>query len=216
MLRFLSIQIIIIFWFSTGCSGAAPTTIAKNTAKTSNQYNETMDTLIVGGGCFWCTEAVFESLKGVEQVTSGYAGGNIINPSYREVCSGRTGHAEVVEIIFNPDEISLYALLEVFFKTHDPTTLNRQGADAGTQYRSVIFYRNDTQRIVAEEVIGKLETAAVFSAPIVTEISPFKNFFTAEPEHQEYYFRNSGQGYCRVVIAPKLEKLKEVFSEWLK
>jgi len=209
-----------LLWLCAGCTHAESTTLKIMNTEQTNMANTELpsnpDTLIVGGGCFWCTEAIFASLKGVYEVTSGYSGGAVINPSYREVCTGRTGHAEVIRILYNPEEITLYSLLEVFFKTHDPTTLNRQGADVGTQYRSVVFYRNETQRAQTAEVIEKLDAAKVFPAPIVTELSPFKNFFAAEDAHQEYYFRNSNQGYCRAVIAPKLEKLQEVFSELLK
>ncbi|MGB1103496.1 MAG: peptide-methionine (S)-S-oxide reductase MsrA [Crocinitomicaceae bacterium] len=162
-----------------------------------------------GGGCFWCVEAVIQRLKGVEKVVSGYSGGQAPgHPTYREVCSGRTGHAEVIQVEFDADEISYFDLLMIFMTSHDPTTLNRQGADRGTQYRSVIFYHNDHQRKTAEEVIKKLSD--VYSDTIVTELSPLDIFYAAEDNHQNYYNENSDAGYCRVVIAPKLSKLRQI------
>lgn len=175
-----------------------------------------MEIATFGGGCFWCSEAIFKELKGVEYVTSGYSGGDIINPSYREVCTGRTGHAEVVEIEFDPSVISFKELLEVFWSTHDPTTPNRQGADVGTQYRSIIFYHNEEQKETAEKLKQKLNEENVFGKPIVTEISPWKNFFKAEDYHQDYYDKNPTQGYCQFVIVPKLEKFKKIFRDKVK
>ena len=169
-----------------------------------------------GSGCFWCTEAIFENLNGVHSVVSGYAGGKVVNPSYEEVCSGKTGHAEVTQITFDPEVISYDELLEVFWKTHDPTTLNRQGNDAGTQYRSAIFYHNEEQKNLAEKYKKELDQSGAWDNPIVTEISPIKNFFSAEDYHQDYYENNSNQGYCAFVIAPKLEKFKKVFKDKLK
>jgi len=168
-----------------------------------------------GGGCFWCTEAVFLRLKGVVSVASGYAGGTVANPTYEQVSSGETGHAEVIQVTFDPTQVKYDALLEVFFKTHDPTTLNRQGADVGTQYRSVIFTHDDAQKKTAEEVKAALEAAKAFDRPIVTEITPYKAFYKAEDYHQGYYDANPRAGYCRVVIAPKLEKLEKVFADRL-
>ena len=161
----------------------------------------------LGGGCFWCIEAVFERLPGVLSVTSGYAGGTTENPTYHEVCTETTGHAEVTEIEFDPAKISYAKLLEAFWEAHDPTTLNRQGADVGTSYRSIILYRNEKQKLFAEK--SKLEAQKGFRDPIVTEIVPLKKFYRAEDYHQTYYDNNSSQGYCRVVIAPKLEKLEK-------
>ena len=175
-----------------------------------------MEIATLGGGCFWCTEAVFKELKGVESVTSGYSGGEIINPSYREVCTGRTGHAEVIEIEFDPTIVSFHELLEVFWSTHDPTTLNRQGADVGTQYRSVVFYHSEQQKKTAEELKKKLNDENVFGKPVVTEISPWKNFFRAGDDHQDYYENNPSQGYCQFMIVPKLEKFRKIFKEKLK
>ncbi|MEY3678782.1 MAG: peptide-methionine (S)-S-oxide reductase [Bacteroidota bacterium] len=171
-----------------------------------------MEKLVLGGGCFWCTEAVFQRLKGVDKVVSGYMGGIFPNPSYREICTGKTGHAEVIQIQFDPELIRLEELLLVFFKTHDPTTLNRQGNDVGTQYRSVIFYRNETQHETAAKLIQQLEDEHIFDAPIVTELSPESAFYPAEDYHQDYFNQNSYQPYCSFVIQPKLEKFTKEFS----
>ena len=171
-----------------------------------------METLVVGGGCFWCTEAVFQRLKGVEKVVSGYMGGLFPNPSYREICTGKTGHAEVILVEFDPEQISLEELLLVFFKTHDPTTLNRQGNDVGTQYRSVIFYADEAQRVAAEKLIQHLEKEQIFDAPIVTELSPASEFYPAEDYHQNYFNQNGYQPYCTFVIQPKLEKFSKEFG----
>jgi len=175
-----------------------------------------IETIIFGSGCFWCTEAIFQNLEGVIKVTSGYAGGSIKNPAYREVCSGRTGHAEVVKVDYDPAEISFSELLEVFWKTHDPTTLNRQGADVGSQYRSAIFYFNEAQKQLAEKYKQELDEAGIYDNAIVTEITAFSNFYPAEEYHQNYYNNNPGQGYCQVVINPKIDKFRKVFSEKLK
>jgi len=169
-----------------------------------------------GAGCFWCVEAVFQQLRGVEDVVSGYSGGSVKNPSYREVTSGRTGHAEAIQLSYDPSVISYRELLEVFWSVHDPTTLNRQGADVGTQYRSAIFYHNPEQKKLAEEYRKKLDESGAFGDPIVTEITAFTAFYPAEDYHQEYYFNNPGQPYCRAVIQPKMEKFRKVFSEKLK
>jgi peptide-methionine (S)-S-oxide reductase len=169
-----------------------------------------------GSGCFWCTEAVFQDLAGVESVVSGYAGGHIKNPAYREVCEGRTGHAEVVQITYDPEVVSFETLLEVFWKTHDPTTLNRQGNDVGTQYRSVIYYHDAEQKELAQQYKDKLDASGAFSNPIVTEISPMDTFYAAEAYHQNYFKNNPGQGYCSFVIRPKVDKFKQVFGEKLK
>ncbi len=165
-----------------------------------------------GTGCFWCTEAVFQQLKGVTNVVSGYSGGHMENPSYEQVSTGRTGHAEVCQIEFDPDKISFEELLEVFFKTHDPTTLNRQGNDVGTQYRSVIFYHSEEQREIAERAKRNLETSKTFKAPIVTEITAFSRFYPAESYHWNYFRNNPNQGYCRSVIAPKVQKFDKIFK----
>jgi peptide-methionine (S)-S-oxide reductase len=170
----------------------------------------------LAGGCFWCLDAVFRGLKGVEQVVSGYAGGTVPNPSYEAVCTGRTGHAEVVQVTFDPAVLSYRDLVEVFFGIHDPTTLNRQGADAGTQYRSAIYYHSPEQEHTAREVIAALERDQVFDAPIVTEVAPASEFYPAEEYHQDYFRRNPGQGYCRAVIAPKVAKFRKEHLERLK
>jgi peptide-methionine (S)-S-oxide reductase len=181
-----------------------------------SQENSSSETATFGAGCFWCVEAVFEDLKGVKSVVSGYSGGFVKNPAYREVCNGTTGHAEVVQVEFDPGVISFEELLEVFWKTHDPTTLNRQGADVGTQYRSAIFYHNEKQKELAEVYKKKLNQAGIFKDPVVTEISPIKNFYKAEEYHQDYFKNNPDQPYCQIVILPKIDKLKQVFREKLK
>ena len=165
----------------------------------------------LGGGCFWCLEAVYDEVEGVEKVVSGYAGGEVESPSYRQVCTGTTGHAEVVQVTFDPDELSFREILEIFFVIHNPTTLNRQGADVGTQYRSVIFYHDDEQRETAQEVMA--EVAEAWDDPIVTELSPLPEFYRAEDYHQDYYENNPAQPYCQVVIRPKLAKFRKTFSE---
>jgi peptide-methionine (S)-S-oxide reductase len=175
-----------------------------------------MHTLVLGGGCFWCTEAVFQRVKGVNKVISGYSGGKYPNPTYREICEGNSGHAEVIEISFDEQQISVEELLLIFFHTHDPTTLNRQGNDVGSQYRSVIFYADETQRIVAENLIQHLENDQIFDDSIVTEISPLLAFYPAEAYHQDYFNQNSFQPYCSVVIAPKINKFLGRFQEKLK
>ena len=170
----------------------------------------------LAGGCFWCLEAVFEQLRGVTKVQSGYAGGQVANPSYEAVSTGTTGHAEVVQVAFDPPIVSYRDLLGVFFTLHDPTTLNAQGGDVGTQYRSAIFYHDDEQRDTAEEVVRELEAKHVFDDPIVTEIAPLTTFYPAEEYHREYYRRNPNQSYCRAVIAPKVAKLRSKYLEKLK
>ncbi len=175
-----------------------------------------MEKATLGAGCFWCVEAVFDQLKGVEQVQSGYSGGHIKNPAYKEVCTGRTGHAEVVQITYNPKIISFEDILEVFWAVHDPTTLNRQGADVGTQYRSAIFYHSDKQKEIAEAYIKQLNELKTFEDPIVTEVTKFENFYPAEDYHEDYYKRNGDQPYCRMVIRPKVRKFQKLFEEKLK
>ena len=174
-----------------------------------------LETATFGAGCFWCVEAVFQNLQGVASVVSGYAGGTVDNPTYEQVCSGATGHAEVCQIHFDPARISYRELLEVFWQTHDPTTLNRQGSDSGTQYRSAIFYHSDLQRQTAEAYKKKLTAEKIWDNPIVTEIVPFKKFYKAEDYHQNYYRQNAGQPYCLFVITPKVEKFRKVFEKKL-
>lgn len=190
------------------------------TTKSPNETNKTMQnsnlsTATFGGGCFWCTEAIFQQLKGVESVASGYSGGQVKNPSYREICTGTTGHAEAIQLLFDPSVISYERLLQVFFTTHDPTTLNRQGADIGTQYRSIIFYHDESQKESAEKV--KKEFApTIWDGSIVTEVTPFSEFYKAEDYHQNYFNENSEQGYCRIVINPKVQKFRKQYADWLK
>ncbi|HEY0673579.1 MAG TPA: peptide-methionine (S)-S-oxide reductase MsrA [Longimicrobiales bacterium] len=174
-----------------------------------------MATATLAGGCFWCLEAAFLRVRGIQRVESGYSGGHVDNPGYRAVCTGQTGHAEVVQIDFDPAQISYRELLEMFFAIHDPTTLNRQGADVGTQYRSAIFYHDEAQKQEAERVIAELSEEKIWGAPIVTEVVPLEKFYPAEDYHREYYDRNPEQGYCQVVISPKLSKLRQKFADKL-
>lgn len=184
--------------------------------KTELNCPDGLDVVVLGGGCFWCTEAVFLRLEGVKEVIPGYAGGIVEQPSYEAICTGRTGHAEVIQVIFDPTKINLSELLAVFWATHDPTTLNRQGGDTGPQYRSAIFYLSDTQEKLASEMMEKLDQSKQFSDPIVTEITAFSNFYPAEKYHQNYYMRNEGQPYCQYVVRPKVEKLQRLFEDKLK
>ncbi len=180
------------------------------------QFNNNMETATLGGGCFWCTEAIYKELKGVKEVTSGYSGGHVENPTYEEVCTGETGHAEVIQIEFDPKVISYSEILQVFFETHDPTTLNRQGADVGTQYRSAVFYHNEQQKETAESIISQLNKEQVYNKPIVTEVTAFDKFYKAENYHQDYVELNPTKGYCQIVIIPKLEKFRKIFQDKLK
>lgn len=174
------------------------------------------EVITLGGGCFWCLEAVYDQLKGVSDVVSGYMGGHIDNPTYRAVCNGTTGHAEVIQVEFNPDAVSLGDILDVFFTIHDPTTLNRQGADVGTQYRSAIFYQNDEQKRIAKAKLAEYDNSGIWDNPIVTEITEASQFYAAEDYHQEYFDNNPNAGYCRVVIAPKVAKFRQKFMAQLK
>ncbi|HWB24754.1 MAG TPA: peptide-methionine (S)-S-oxide reductase MsrA [Chitinophagaceae bacterium] len=174
------------------------------------------DTATFATGCFWCTEAIFQRLRGVVRVISGYSGGNVANPTYEEVCTGTTGHAEACQVIYDPAQISFDELLKVFWKTHDPTTLNRQGNDVGTQYRSAIFYHNEFQKERAEHYKAALDSSHVYNSPIVTAIEPYTNFYSAEDYHQDYYNSNPNQMYCRLVIQPKVEKFEKIFKDELK
>jgi len=175
-----------------------------------------MELATFGSGCFWCTEAVFQRIKGVEKVVSGYAGGHVVNPTYRQVCGGNTGHAEAIQVEYDPSKISYEHLLEIFWKLHDPTTVDRQDNDFGPQYRSAVFYHNEEQKRLAEEYKQKLDAAGIWDDPIVTEITPFSNFFPAEDYHQDYFNQNSNQPYCAFTIRPKIEKLEKVFREHLR
>ncbi len=182
----------------------------------ASRINMSKEVATLGGGCFWCTEAIFNELIGVEKVESGYSGGKVVNPTYEDVCAGTTGHAEVVQITFDPKIISYRDLLQVFFTLHDPTTLNRQGADVGTQYRSVIFHNGDAQRKIAEDVIREVDASKVWKRPIVTEVVPFKAFYKAEDYHQDYFEKNPRASYCQAVIEPKIVKLREYYRAKLK
>ncbi len=184
--------------------------------KMSEDTNVTLDTATFGAGCFWCVEAIFQNLEGVYSVESGYSGGTVDNPSYEQVCTGTTGHAEVARITFDPNVISFETLLNVFFRTHDPTTKDRQGADVGTQYRSAVFYNSEDQKETAERVKAEVEAAGVWSDPIVTEITPISNYYKAEDYHQDYYNNNPNKGYCSAVIYPKLKKFYEQFPDLVK
>lgn len=178
--------------------------------------NTATDTATFGTGCFWCTEAIFQEVEGVVKVTSGYSGGQVANPTYKEVCTGTTGHAECLNIVYDPAKVSFDELLEIFWKVHDPTTLNRQGADVGTQYRSVVFYHNETQKAAVEKYKAALDKSGAWDKPVVTTVEPFVKFYAAEDYHQNYYNNNSGEGYCQFVIRPKLEKFEKVFKSKLK
>lgn len=180
------------------------------------ESNQNLETATLGAGCFWCVEAVFDDLKGVRDVVSGYSGGHTENPTYREVCSETTGHAEVVNITFDPKEISFRDILRVFFTVHDPTTLNRQGGDIGTSYRSAIFYRSPEQKQIAHEVVEEITSEKLYGDPVVTEITEFANFYPAEDYHQEYFANNPTQPYCAAVVAPKVRKFRDKFADRLK
>lgn len=199
--------------FSCEQANRQPMNMNSLTASFSNDPGMVTDTATFGNGCFWCTEAIFQQLEGVLKVESGYSGGHVENPTYKEVCEGTTGHAEAIQIVYDPSRISFDELLEVFWQTHDPTTLNRQGNDVGTQYRSVVFYHNKEQQEKAEEYKQKLDEAKAFNAPIVTEISPFQKFYVAENYHQDYYNLNGSQPYCYYVIRPKLDKFRKAFGD---
>lgn len=214
MIKRLNITFTAVLLMLTACSNA--NNVNSKTMDKEVNANATVDSAIFGAGCFWCVEAVFQELKGVISVSSGYMGGKVKNPTYKEVCSGLTGHAEVCKIVFDPKIIQYKDLLEAFWQSHDPTTLNRQGADAGTQYRSVVFYTNDEQKKSAEFYKQKLNEEKAFGNPIVTEISPDSEFYKAEDYHQNYYNENGNAPYCQFVIAPKLEKFRKAFASKLK
>jgi peptide-methionine (S)-S-oxide reductase len=180
------------------------------------QETESLEVATLGGGCFWCLEPIYDELKGVTDVVSGYSGGTVANPSYEEICTGRTGHAEVIQVTFDPKVVSFREVLQLFFTFHDPTTLNRQGADVGTQYRSVVFYHNTEQKSITEEVMREIEGAKIWKGPIVTEVTPLGVFYPAEEYHQEYFHRNPRQSYCQVVIAPKVAKFRKQYTDKLK
>mgnify|MGYP001819798621 CR=1 FL=1 len=214
MIKKSAVFIFILSFLSCNLSAEEKKENDEITMNSTEQKNLELATF--GNGCFWCTEAIFEQLEGVYKVESGYAGGKVKNPSYKEVCTGNTGHAEVIRLSYDPKQISYRELLDVFFNTHDPTTLNRQGADVGTQYRSAIFYHNDEQKAEAEKMIADLEKANVFDNKIVTEITPINNYYVAENYHQDYYNNNKNAGYCRAVINPKLDKFIKQYKDKLK
>lgn len=198
---------------TTSSQQEAPIIPTNEMTTQSMNTEEGLDTATLGAGCFWCVEAVFQELNGVKKVTSGYTGGFVKNPSYKEVCTGRTGHAEVAQIIFDPQVVSFEEILEVFWKTHDPTTLNRQGNDVGSQYRSSVFYHNEDQKEKAEFYLKKLDESGAWDDPIVTTIEPLEDFYVAEDYHQNYYNNNASQPYCKFVIQPKVEKFRKAFAE---
>lgn len=217
-MKFSIFSLLFLFFYACAAPSAQrgkSETSAKNSAQTNPSMNPNLEVATFGAGCFWCVEAIFQQLQGVEKVVSGYSGGQVKNPTYKQVCEGTTGHAEVVQIYFDPSKISFDELLTVFWATHDPTTLNRQGADVGTQYRSAIFYHSEAQKQVAEA--SRLKTQSEFVDPIVTEITPVGEFYAAEDYHQDYYNLNGGKNpYCNNVISPKVAKFKKVFSNKLK
>lgn len=213
---FMSVLEILTFvYFTIGCK-ESKSEIKAESKKIMTDQNAKLDTATFGTGCFWCTEAIFERVNGVVSVVSGYSGGTVADPSYEEVCTGKTGHAECTQITFDPAVVSFDELLEIFWKTHDPTTLNRQGNDVGTQYRSVIFYHNEDQKEKAEYYKKKLIDEKIWNKPIVTEITKLDKFYSAEDYHQEYYDNNPNQGYCTYVITPKVAKFEKIFKDKLK
>ena len=198
------------------CAKEKNVSVPKSKETKNMEIQNGLEVATLAGGCFWCTEAVFLELDGVKKVVSGYIGGATVNPTYKDICNGDTGHAEAIEITFDPKEVSFGELLEIFFATHDPTTLNRQGNDVGTQYRSEIFYHNPTQKQLSEDYIALMTSENTFGKPIVTKISAVSKFYEAEDYHQNYYNQNKTQGYCSYVITPKIEKLKKVYQDKLK
>lgn len=202
--------------FSCGSSPSQSSDMKSTILPSEDRQNQNRETATFGAGCFWCVEAPFLQIKGVEEVVSGYMGGTVPHPTYEQVCTGETGHAEVCQITYDPDQISYTELLEIFWTIHDPTQLNRQGQDIGTQYRSAVFFHDNTQKLLAESYKEKLNQAKVYDAPIVTEISPVSTFYKAEDYHQNYYNENPNQPFCRLVVRPKVEKVKEVFKDKLK
>ena len=215
MLKILFISVVSFMGLSS-CAQKDNNSKSKKDTKVMTTSTPKLDTATFGTGCFWCTEAIFQQLEGVEKVTSGYSGGTVPNPTYEQVCSKITGHAECLDIMYDPAKISFDELLEVFWQTHDPTTLNRQGADVGTQYRSVVFYHNEEQKGKTAKYKADLDKSGAFNNPIVTTLEPFTIFYPADEEHQNYYRSNGSQGYCQFVIRPKVEKFEKVFKSKLK
>ncbi|AWM14471.1 peptide-methionine (S)-S-oxide reductase [Flavobacterium sediminis] len=213
----MKIVLVVSLLIVTGCQGQKKQKEEqKNKEPIVIKMDKHNEIATFAGGCFWCTEAIFQEVKGVKKVVSGYIGGTTKNPTYKEVCTGATGHAEAIQITFDPTEVAYEDLLEIFFGTHDPTTLNRQGADVGTQYRSEIFYYTQAQKEKAEHYIQLIEKEKLYTKPIVTKVSPASEFYPAEDYHQDYYSQNASQGYCQMVIAPKLEKLRKYYHSKLK
>lgn len=206
---------VMIMLLATGCQANVDQQ-KKGDLEMNDSMNNKLETATFGAGCFWCVEAVFQELEGVQKVISGYEGGQVANPTYKQVCTGATGHAEVIQVKYDPTKISYEELLAAFWQSHDPTTLNRQGNDMGTQYRSVVFYHNEEQRKLAEKYKAELDKSGAWANPIVTEIAPASTFYEAEDYHQNYYNLNEGQPYCAYVIRPKLDKFRKVFKEKLK
>ncbi|WP_373493925.1 peptide-methionine (S)-S-oxide reductase MsrA [Aquiflexum sp.] len=218
-MRSLQFMMGMLFFATLACAQQAPSQKQKNMKdlpKTTVQVPEGFEIATLGGGCFWCTEAIYQDLKGVERVESGYSGGHIDKPTYKQVTSATTGHAEVIQVMFDPKVITYGEILEIFWSTHDPTTLNRQGNDVGPQYRSAVFFHSDDQKKEAEFYKNRLAESGAFNRPIVTEITPFSNFYVAEDYHQNYFNDNGMQPYCQFVIRPKVEKFKKAFAEKLK
>jgi len=216
MTKEIAVIFLSVFFFSLYSCSTQNVQQKRQSENKDSTMNKNLDTATLGAGCFWCVEAIFQDLKGVHKVESGYSGGHVENPTYGEVCTGTTGHVEVARIIFDPDIISFEQLLEVFWHTHDPTTLNRQGADVGTQYRSAIFYHNEKQKEISETSKQKTDSSGLWNAPIVTEISPLKEYYVAEEYLQDYFNNNTNQPYCSAVIAPKLQKFFKEFGYLLK
>ncbi|WP_028978355.1 peptide-methionine (S)-S-oxide reductase MsrA [Sporocytophaga myxococcoides] len=215
-LKFLSFASLLFAFCLASCAKSKVPANNSNIKEEIINPMANLDTATFGAGCFWCVEAIFQDMKGVQKVVSGYTGGQVDNPTYKEVCTGNTGHAEVIQIYYDPAVVSFKDLLEVFWQTHDPTTLNRQGNDEGTQYRSAVFYHNAEQKELSEKYKKELDQSGAFSSPIVTEIVPISKFFAAEDYHQNYFNLNKGQPYCTYVIKPKVEKFKKVFGDKVK
>lgn len=211
----IAVTLVAAIFFISACGQSNKPEKMNNMKETSANASH-LDTATFGAGCFWCVEAVFQRLNGVISIESGYSGGHIKNPAYREVCMGTTGHAEVCRIVYDKNKVSFDELLEVFWKTHDPTTLNRQGNDVGTQYRSAVFYHNEEQKQLAEKYKKAINESGAYPSPVVTEISPLINYYKAEDYHQNYYNQNGQEGYCRYVIQPKVEKFEKIFKDKVK
>lgn len=212
----VSILSFFIFMSCNQAQNSNSSYVSKTSKRNMKNMKSDFEMATFGGGCYWCIEVLFQRLEGVEKVESGFSGGQLKDPTYKEICTGKTGHAEVIQITFDTTKITFEEILKVFFTMHDPTTLNRQGNDVGTQYRSVIFYHNENQKTISEEIIKELNNVKAYSSPIVTQVVPFDKFYKAEDYHQNYYNENSDEGYCRFVIQPKIEKFEKVFKDRLK